>query len=60
EKAMKIARPVVNRVRQAEADTFGSDCPMAGRLIAHGLNDEHSGQAQAEHPLTMIRRAYGI
>ena len=57
EKAMKIARPVVSRVAQAEADTFGSDCPMAGRFIAHGLNDE---DAVAEHPLSMVRRAYGV
>jgi len=55
-KAMKIARPVVNRVRQAEPDTFGSDCPMAGRLIAHGLED--AGEAQ--HPITMVRKAYGV
>ncbi len=62
EKAMKIARPVVNRVRQAEPDTFGSDCPMAGRLIAHGLEagGEGNPDAESEHPLTMVRRAYGI
>ena len=58
EKAMKIARPVVNRVKQAEPDTFGSDCPMAGRLIAHGWEDNPN--ANSEHPLTMVRRAYGI
>ena len=58
EKAMKIARPVVNRVKQAEPDTFGSDCPMAGRLIAHGWED--NPDATSEHPLTMVRRAYGI
>jgi Fe-S oxidoreductase len=57
EKAKKIARPVVNRVKQAEPDTFGSDCPMAGRLIADGLDDD---DAAAEHPLTMVRRAYGV
>ncbi|MFX3657870.1 MAG: (Fe-S)-binding protein [bacterium] len=55
-KAMKIARPVVNRVKQAEADTFGSDCPMAGRLIAHGME----GSGEAEHPITMVRKAYGV
>ena len=57
-KAMKIARPVVNRVKQAEADTFGSDCPMAGRLIAHGMEDDPN--AESQHPLTMVRRAYGV
>jgi glycerol-3-phosphate dehydrogenase subunit C len=56
EKAKKIARPVVNRVKQAEADSFGSDCPMAGRMIADGLIDAGT----AEHPISMVRRAYGV
>ena len=60
EKAMKIARPVVSRVKQAEADTFGSDCPMAGRLIAHGLESSGAGAGAAEHPITMVRKAYGV
>ncbi len=60
EKAMKIARPVVNRVKQAEADTFGSDCPMAGRMIAHSMEQEGLNVDQAEHPITMVRKAYGV
>ncbi len=65
EKAMKIARPVVRRVKEAEADTFGSDCPMAGRLIAHGLKKEGlegeiDGEAEPQHPISMVRYAYGI
>ena len=58
-KAMKIARPVVNRVKQAAPDRFGSDCPMAGRLIAHGLEAEGEA-AEPEHPISMVRAAYGI
>jgi Fe-S oxidoreductase len=56
EKAMKIARPVVRRVTAAEPDTFGSDCPMAGRLIAHGME----GEQEPQHPLSMVRKAYAI
>mgnify|MGYP001826069998 CR=1 FL=1 len=56
EKAMKIARPVVRRVTEAEPDTFGSDCPMAGRLIAHGME----GEQEPQHPLSMVRKAYAI
>jgi Fe-S oxidoreductase len=56
--ARKIARPVVNRIKQAEPDTFGSDCPMAGRLLAEGIDDGQA--ATAEHPISMVRRAYGI
>ncbi len=56
EASMKIVRPVSNRVKQAEADHFGSDCPMAGNHIAHGIGDG----AKAEHPLSLLRKAYAI
>ncbi len=54
--AVKIARPVVNRVKQADAEHYGSDCPMAGRMIEHGMD----GEQRAEHPITMLRVAYGL
>ena len=54
--AMKIARPVVRRVSDADATHFGSDCPMAGRMIQYGLG----GQDEALHPISMVRKAYGI
>ena len=54
--SMKIVRPVVRRVRDEEPDHFGSDCPMAGNHIAHGLGDGRP----AEHPLALLRKAYGI
>jgi len=54
--AMKIVRPVVNRVKKVEADHFGSDCPMAGHHIEHAMGD---GSA-TEHPMSLLRKAYGI
>jgi Fe-S oxidoreductase len=54
--ARKIARPVEARVRQAQPDHFTSDCVMAGGHIAHGLGDA----VVAEHPISLIRYAYGI
>jgi Fe-S oxidoreductase len=54
--AMKIVRPVVSRVKQSNADHYGSDCPMAGQHIGHGLADG----SRPEHPLTLLRKAYGI
>lgn len=56
EKSMKIARPVVKKIKRAEPDHYGSDCPMAGAQIAHGLDDG----SQAEAPLSLLRKAYGI
>jgi Fe-S oxidoreductase len=54
--SMKIGRPVISRVKSAEASYYASDCPMAGRQIESGL-DETRGPT---HPLTLMRRAYGI
>jgi len=54
--AMKIVKPVANRVEKAAADHFGSDCPMAGAHIAHSLGRD----GKQQHPLTLLRKAYGI
>ncbi len=56
EGAMKIVRPVVNQVRRLEADHYGSDCPMAGHHIEHGMADG----SRTEHPMSLLRKAYGI
>lgn len=54
--SMKIARPVVNKVKQAEADHYSSDCPMAGHQIENGLKDG----SKPEHPMSLLRKAYDI
>ena len=56
ETSMRICKPVVNRVRKAGADHYASDCPMAGHQIENGLDDG----SRPEHPLRLLRRAYGI
>jgi len=54
--SMKICRPVVNSVKKAEAAHYSSDCPMAGHQIENGLD---TGK-EPEHPLTLLRMAYGL
>jgi len=54
--AMKIVKPVVDRVNQAQPTHYGSDCAMAGHHIAHARADGTS----PEHPITLVRIAYGI
>ena len=56
ETAKKIVKPVVNRVKQSEADHYGSDCPMAGRFIEHAMDDG----SQTNHPVSLLRKAYAI
>ena len=54
--SMKIVKPVAERIRNAEAAHYGSDCAMAGHHIENALKD---GRAP-EHPISLIRIAYGI
>ncbi len=54
--AVKIGRPVANRVKKAGPDHLSSDCPMAG----HHVEEILEGECVAEHPITLLRRAYGI
>jgi len=54
--SMKIGRPVMQRVQAAAGQHYASDCPMAGRQIESGLE----GGREPEHPLTLLRLAYGV
>ena len=54
--SMKIGKPVVTRVQKAHSDHYCSDCPMAGHQIENGLEDDR----MPEHPLKLLRMAYGI
>lgn len=56
DKSVKIARPVVRKVEQQQADYFASDCPMAATHIAN-LADSVD---KPEHPITLLRMAYGL
>jgi Fe-S oxidoreductase len=59
--SMKIGRPVFRQMAESAPDYVSSDCPIAGRRIAQGI--EQSGSAhrpRKEHPLTLLRIAYGL
>ena len=57
--SMKIGRPVFRQMAAAEAKYVSSDCPIAARHIMQGMGDEAKGAIKA-HPLTLLRKAYGI
>jgi Fe-S oxidoreductase len=56
ETSMKICRPVVNGVVRANAEHYSSDCPMAGHQIENGMKRQQA----PEHPMSLLRLAYGI
>jgi glycerol-3-phosphate dehydrogenase subunit C len=53
--SLKIARPIVRQIEASNPDHIASDCPMAGSHIANAAGGRH-----AEHPLSLLRRAYAI
>jgi glycerol-3-phosphate dehydrogenase subunit C len=57
--AMKIGRPVFRQMAAPGPDYVSSDCPIAGRHIRQGMGDEAKNAVKA-HPLTLIRKAYGL
>lgn len=55
--SMKIGKPVFRQMGQVDPDYISSDCPIAGRHIQQGLG---GGRAEKAHPLSLLRKAYGI
>ena len=56
DKAVKIARPVVRKVNALKSEHLSSDCPMAAAHIANLAETNE----KPEHPMTLLRMAYGI
>ena len=55
--SMKIGRPVFRQMAATDPDYLSSDCPIAGRHIQQGIGES---RAQKEHPLALLRIAYGL
>jgi Fe-S oxidoreductase len=59
--SMKIGKPVFRQIAQSETDYVSSDCPIAGRRILQGMDESgEAHRAKKEHPLTLLRIAYGL
>lgn len=54
--SVKIARPLVRRLDQQQGQHLISDCPLAATQIGH-LSEQHE---TAQHPMTLLRMAYGL
>jgi Fe-S oxidoreductase len=58
--AMKIGKPVFKAMAQGEPDVICSDCALAGHHIAQGMGQAGTPAKALQHPLTLMRRAYGL
>ena len=55
--SMKIGRPVFKAMAATDPDYISSDCAIAARHIQQGMGET---SARREHPLTLMRIAYGL
>jgi Fe-S oxidoreductase len=58
--AMKIGKPVFKAMAKDEPDFISSDCAMAGHHIAQGMRNNGLPAAKLQHPLSLVRIAYGM
>jgi Fe-S oxidoreductase len=59
ENSMKIGRPVFRQMAEPSPAYVSSDCPIAARHIKQGMGAD-GAQAEKAHPLTLLRKAYGL
>jgi Fe-S oxidoreductase len=55
--SMKIGRAAFRQMAATDPDYLSSDCPIAGRHIQQGIGES---RARKEHPLALLRIAYGL
>jgi glycerol-3-phosphate dehydrogenase subunit C len=58
--AMKIGKPVFKAMARDEPDHISSDCALAGHHIAQGMAVNGLPAAPLNHPLSLVRLAYGL
>ena len=64
QQAMKIGKPVfkamANMKDGVKPDFISSDCPLGGHHIAQGFEVNGLGAPELQHPLSLVRKAYGL
>jgi glycerol-3-phosphate dehydrogenase subunit C len=58
--AMKIGKPVFRAMAKDEPDFISSDCALAGHHIAQGMAQAGTPAKALQHPLSLVRLAYGL
>ena len=58
--AMKIGKPVFRAMAKDEPDVISSDCALAGHHIAQGMAQAGTPAKALQHPLSLLRHAYGL
>ncbi len=64
QQALKIGKPVFKAMATmkdgSKPDYISSDCPLGGHHIAQGFEVNNLGVPELQHPLSLVRKAYGL
>jgi len=58
--ALKIGKPVFKAMAKDDPDFIASDCALAGHHIAQGMALAGTPARALQHPLSLLRHAYGL
>jgi Fe-S oxidoreductase len=58
--SMLIAKKAVRAIEQAPVDLVASDCPLAGLQLDQAGAMAHAGGRPSQHPIQIVRDAYGL
>ena len=62
--AMRLGKPVVKALARMDdgspPDTLSSDCPLGGHHLAQGFEEQQLGAPELLHPISLLRKAYGL
>jgi len=58
--SMLIAQKAVRVIEQTPADLVASDCPLAGLQLDQAGAMAHAGGRPTQHPIQIVRDAYGL
>lgn len=62
--AMRLGKPVVKALAKMDdgtpPDTLSSDCPLGGHHLAQGFAEHQWGTPDYLHPISLVRKAYGL
>jgi len=58
--AMKIGKPVFKAMAKDAPDFISSDCALAGHHIAQGMAQAGTPAKALQHPISLVRLAYGL
>jgi glycerol-3-phosphate dehydrogenase subunit C len=57
--ATRFAKQTVKRAADSNKSTLASECPLAGKHLAQGLED-HGKATRSFHPIEIFAKAYGL